>query len=153
MNANIKQIDKDIYAVNFSYLEAGYIKELGIMQEKQFASGMNDILRLTYDGKYILNSGIDSMPYLKIIQAVMKLTNKELKNKKGFFRFIQYLDPVFFSGKSDIEIMTALVKDNISQPLINHYRIFAEWEAARRIVMKEYKQKNPAILRALLKRR
>ncbi|GHV34976.1 hypothetical protein FACS18949_12030 [Clostridia bacterium] len=85
MNSNIEVISNKLYAVKFSYLKAGYINELPLVDkvsfnEKSFAS-------LTDDGTIILNNESPFYPFMRLMfQLIMLETDSEFRRK---FNFIQ----------------------------------------------------------------
>ena len=144
MNPNIKRISDDILATNFAWLDAGYIKELGVMEKQPHSQkGDTDVLRITYDGRFIMNTAADSELYLNFLQAVMKLKDVELNQTKGFYKVIRSLVPHPFRMKPDVLICATLKSQGIFEANVTLFQVMSEWEQARRTVKKQYMKQNP----------
>ena len=139
MNANITKINDDIVAVNFGFMDAGFITELGIIEKQpSFHEGDVDALRITYDGRFILNKEVGSEVYVKFIQAVMTLKDSELNTTKGFYKAIRHLFPKVFAGKPDVMIMTTLKNEGCYVQNVTLFEVLSEWEQERRKVKKDW---------------
>lgn len=143
MNPNIKKISEDLVSTNFAWMDAGFIKELGVMDKQpNIQQGDNDVLRITYDGRFILNSAADSELYVRYIQAVMHLKDVDLNTTKGFYKVMRSMLPQLFKKKSDAVICFELKKQKTFEANVTLFEVISEWEQARRQVKKNYKKQN-----------
>lgn len=155
MNPNIKKISSEILSTNFSWLDAGYIKDLGVMeQQPSIQEGDTEVLRITYDGKYVLNRSADSEIYVKFLQSVMNLKDTDLNNTKGFYKVMRSLLPGVLHGRPEVVIAGILKQNGIFEQNVTLFKVLSEWEQARRTVKRQYKkQKTPGLLPRFIKGR
>jgi hypothetical protein len=89
MNTNIEVINENLWAVEFAYVNQGWIKDLSFCQTKP-----SDYYCFTKDGKIVLNK--DQSYYkdmLKILNIIMKFRDEQLGTDKGFHFFLRIFIP------------------------------------------------------------
>lgn len=137
MNPNIKVINENLWAVNYSYVEAGYIKELTFNTVTP-----DDFITLTNDGKIVLNQADEAaMKYiLPILKVVMGYPDSLLGTDKGFMIYMKAVAPSL--DKLDYPgIVKALQKADAYEVKRNGFNTACKWEAERRKLKKQFKKK------------
>lgn len=137
MNSNIEIINEDLMAVNFKYIENGYIKGFSFHDAKS----ANSFAVITDDGKYMLNKVYDYKSFIPFIQGIMNLKSKELFTKHGFCKVARSMG-IGTEAIPDNLIMHVVSK---SEKLMNSWTIYKDLcsqEAKRRKKKKEYKKRN-----------
>ena len=137
MNKNIEVINENLWAVNFYYVKMNCIKELKLLDEN-----VDDIVKISIDGKMLLNrmyiKRMSSM--IPVIVAIMKLEDKELHTKQGFCKVMRIIVPKA-EKLPDNKIMNYVWKEE--PDMWTTYRNICNWETTRRKAKKEYKKKYP----------
>lgn len=138
MNPNIKVIRENLWAVNFDYVKAGFIKELTFTKENSDA-----FITLTDDGKIVLNEADKgAMKYvLPFLKVVMGYPDSLLGTDKGFMLYMKASVPIL--EKYDYpDIVHALKKKGVYEVKRNGFDTACRWEKSRRKLEKQYKKKH-----------
>lgn len=118
MNPNIEVITPDIWAVNFQWVKAGWIKELRFLSDAECSC---EYACLKDDGVIVLNKGSEFYPMLK--SFMLKIMQR-----------------------TDIELNDSVQKMNNKVVLDGYERIYLNvmgWEIKRRCVKQAYLLANP----------
>lgn len=132
MNSNIEVINENLWAVEFAYVNQGWIKDLSFCQTKP-----SDYFCFTQDGKIVLNK--DQSYYkdiLKILNIIMKFRDEQLGSEKGYYFFLRIFIP-----KADNLTDQAFEKFIQSAQLDQVQKLFnqlSDLEQKRRIIHAEY---------------
>jgi hypothetical protein len=138
MNPNIQVISENLWAVSFSYVKAGYIKELSFKPNEGNA-GMS----YTQDGKLILNKDDEiAMKYVKTLKVIMGFSDTLLNSERGFKIYLRAFFPSL-DNLEDAEFIRFLESKRISidaQKLI--YEKTCNMEKERRMIEKAFRRKH-----------
>ena len=69
MNKNIEVINENLWAVNYNYVQVGYIQELTF----NYKDNPDRLACITNDGKIVLNKEYDYSVYVPFREAVMNM--------------------------------------------------------------------------------
>ena len=138
MNPNIQVISENLWAVSFTYVKAGYIKELSF----DYGNG-DSALSFTHDGKIILNKDDEyAMKYVKTLKVVMGFADSLLNSDRGFKIYLRALLPEL-DNLEDAEFFRFLEYKKI--PIEAQRLIFeksCEYETERRKNEKAFRRKH-----------
>ena len=132
MNPNIKVINKNLWMVNFSYVERDFIKELTLKNTLD-----SDFMTLSQDGKLIMNSGDElGQKTLPMMKVVMTFPNRLLGNEGGFCFFVKVFIPKL-DKLNNAELLEFVKQQNLIN-LKAVYDTACKWEKERRKLNKKY---------------
>lgn len=151
MNPNIRVFNENLWAVNYSYVQAGYIKELTFNTVTP-----NDFITLTNDGKIVMNLADDAaMKYiLPILRVVMGFPDALLGTDKGFMIYMKAAIPSL--EKYDYpDLVQVLQKADVYATKRNGFNAACKWEIERRKLHKQFRRKNwmPLMMKRLKERK
>lgn len=132
MNPNIKVINENLWAVDFEYINQGWVKDLSFNNPKP-----SDYMCFTNDGKIVINK---NKPYhediIKYLKVIMRFKEEQLGSVKGFHYFLRVFIP-----KADNLIDQAFEKFVQSSQLDavqKQFNDISNIEKNRRIIQAEY---------------
>lgn len=138
MNGNIEVITENLWAVNFSFVNMNFIKELSFNNKGDVFA----LAGLRNDGRIVMNKDLPYAVYVPFLKEVMKIKDSEIDTKHGFCKVIRALTN---SDKSDNEIMHLIWSDSTLTYNWTIYQNLCNWERTRRKAAKEYARKHPVM--------
>ena len=142
MNSHIEFINNNILAVNFYYVDMGFIQEL------HFLDNTNDttkkIVTISENGLYAINKSFDKQDVQNIVEmlnAIIELNGKQLFTKQGFCDWIRRICPSV-QNKTDEAIMKAVVEKQLEN-FWTIYQNLCKAEIKRRQVKKNWMHQHP----------
>lgn len=125
-NRNFKKLAKDFYAVDFNFLEAGYIDGFSYAGNPK-----EDLLATTSDGKFLINKAIDGYEKsVQLITWVMSMTDRQLKSEHGFYDFIRKFIPNV--RKLNNAKLAVFITNNSLSSIEYDFEEIRQWEIKRR---------------------
>lgn len=89
MNPNIEVINENLWAVEFAYVNQGWVKDLSFTSTKP-----SDYYCFTQDGKVVLNKDQSHCKdLLKMLNIIMKFRGEQLGTEKGYHFFLRIYIP------------------------------------------------------------
>lgn len=120
---------KDLYVVDFNYLEAGYITGFS------YTGNARELVAISDDGKFFINQAIPVYErYIPFIVYVMSLSDKQLHSKVGYYEFFRKAVPR--ARKLSNKRLAAFLADNDFKSIESMYNDIKGWELKRREVKK-----------------
>lgn len=142
MNSHIEIIGKDLIAVNFQYVDLGYIKEMHFIETP--GKTLKKVVTITEDGYFVINKMFDNKDYQQVVttvKAIMTLKDADIYTKHGFCCWVRGIVP---SGRqyTDEEALQVL-KIKGCEDFWTLYQNLCEAEKKRRQVKKDWMKHHP----------
>ncbi len=142
MNRHIEVIDKDLFAVNFDYVDMGYIKELSFIETP--GRTLKKVATVTKDGSFVINKPFDNQAFdqvVRTVKAIMTLKDADFYTKHGFCCWVRGIVPSQIKYTDEQAMQVLKVKG--CEDFWTIYQNLCEAEKLRRKVKKEWMQNHP----------
>ena len=142
MNSHIQIIDKDLLAVNFQYVNMGFIKELSFLDTP--GKTLEKVATITENGAFVINKPFDNQDFQQVVRtvkAIMTLKDADIYTKHGFCCWVRGVVPSGIDYPDEAVMKLITVKGY--EDFWTIYWNLCEAEKLRRKVKKEWMQKHP----------